>query len=65
MSVATPAASALTLLGTGTSMGVPMIGCDCAVCMSTDPHNKRTRAGALVTGAEGNFPRDTPAQLRL
>lgn len=33
----------LTFLGTGTSMGVPTLGCDCAVCASTDPHNRRTR----------------------
>jgi phosphoribosyl 1,2-cyclic phosphate phosphodiesterase len=33
----------LTFLGTGTSMGVPTLGCHCAVCTSTDPHNRRTR----------------------
>jgi phosphoribosyl 1,2-cyclic phosphate phosphodiesterase len=33
----------LTFLGTGTSMGVPTLGCDCDVCTSTDPHNRRTR----------------------
>ena len=33
----------LTFLGSGTSMGVPTLGCDCAVCRSTDPHNRRTR----------------------
>jgi phosphoribosyl 1,2-cyclic phosphate phosphodiesterase len=33
----------LTFLGTGTSMGVPTLGCDCSVCTSTDPHNRRTR----------------------
>jgi phosphoribosyl 1,2-cyclic phosphate phosphodiesterase len=33
----------LTFLGTGTSMGVPTLGCDCAVCTSPDPHNRRTR----------------------
>ena len=35
--------AALTFLGSGTSMGVPTLGCDCAVCRSTDPHNRRTR----------------------
>lgn len=39
----------LTFLGTGTSCGVPFIGCDCEVCRSTDPHDKRLRASALVT----------------
>jgi phosphoribosyl 1,2-cyclic phosphate phosphodiesterase len=33
----------LTFLGTGTSMGVPTLGCDCIVCTSPDPHNRRTR----------------------
>jgi phosphoribosyl 1,2-cyclic phosphate phosphodiesterase len=36
------------LLGTGTSAGVPIIGCDCHVCTSTDPKDKRTRCGACI-----------------
>ncbi len=38
----------LTVLGSGTSMGVPTIGCQCAVCTSTDPHDRRTRPSVMV-----------------
>jgi phosphoribosyl 1,2-cyclic phosphate phosphodiesterase len=38
----------VTLLGTGTSAGVPMIGCRCAVCMSSDPRDRRDRTAAMV-----------------
>lgn len=55
----------LTLLGTGTSVGVPVIGCHCRVCMSTNPRNHRTRTGVLVRAPLGNFVIDTPPELRL
>ena len=38
----------LTFLGTGTSVGIPVIGCDCAVCHSTDPHDKRLRSSVYI-----------------
>jgi phosphoribosyl 1,2-cyclic phosphate phosphodiesterase len=38
----------LTVLGSGTSMGVPTIGCDCAVCTSADPRDRRTRPSIMV-----------------
>jgi phosphoribosyl 1,2-cyclic phosphate phosphodiesterase len=43
----------LLFLGTGTSHGVPMIGCDCAVCRSDDPRDARTRPSAYVTLPDG------------
>ena len=59
------AGGTLTLLGTGTSMGVPMIGCHCDVCTSRNPRNQRTRAGALLQTPRGNFLIDTPPELRI
>ena len=53
------------LLGTGTSVGVPSLGCGCDVCLSTDPRDKRTRASALVGLPEGNLLIDTGPDLRL
>jgi phosphoribosyl 1,2-cyclic phosphate phosphodiesterase len=42
----------ITFLGTGTSHGVPMIGCDCATCTSTDPRDRRLRTSVLVATAD-------------
>ena len=56
----------LTFLGTGTSFGVPQIGCGCAVCRSPDPRDKRGRVGALVeTNGGTRLLIDTPPELRL
>jgi phosphoribosyl 1,2-cyclic phosphate phosphodiesterase len=43
----------ILFLGTGTSHGVPMIGCDCAVCRSDDPRDNRLRPSIYITGDEG------------
>jgi phosphoribosyl 1,2-cyclic phosphate phosphodiesterase len=56
----------LTFLGTGTSYGVPQLGCGCAVCHSPDPRDKRNRVGAVVESAGGTRVLiDTPPELRL
>lgn len=55
----------LTLLGTGTSMGVPQIGCDCAVCRSDDPRDRRTRSSALIEDGDRRILIDTSPELRL
>jgi phosphoribosyl 1,2-cyclic phosphate phosphodiesterase len=44
---------------------VPQIGCDCAVCRSTDPRDKRTRSGAVLESAGSTILIDTPPELRL
>lgn len=60
------ATARLTFLGTGTSFGVPQIGCGCAVCRSDDPRDKRTRCGAVLETASGTrLLIDTPPELRL
>ena len=55
----------LTLLGTGTSFGIPQIGCRCAVCRSTDPRDRRGRTAALIDNGESRILIDTPPELRL
>ncbi|MGH7559453.1 MAG: MBL fold metallo-hydrolase [Gemmatimonadales bacterium] len=55
----------LTLLGTGTSFGVPQIGCECGVCRSSDPKDRRTRTAALLESEDTAILIDTPPELRL
>jgi phosphoribosyl 1,2-cyclic phosphate phosphodiesterase len=52
-------------LGTGTSQGVPMIACDCAVCTSTDPRNRRTRASIHVVMDGRHIQVDAAQEFRL
>jgi phosphoribosyl 1,2-cyclic phosphate phosphodiesterase len=47
----------LTFLGTGTSMGVPTLGCECAVCTSSDPRDRRLRPSILLRWDEGGRER--------
>jgi phosphoribosyl 1,2-cyclic phosphate phosphodiesterase len=54
----------VTFLGTGTSLGVPVIGCGCAVCASSDPRDKRTRASIYVQSPECSWVIDTGADFR-
>jgi len=58
-------ARTLIVLGSGTSAGVPTIGCDCAVCTSTNPRNSRTRPSVLLQLPEGNILVDTSPELRI
>jgi len=55
----------LVFLGTGTSYGVPQIGCDCRTCKSTDPRDRRTRTAALIESGGRRLLIDTPPELRL
>ena len=54
----------LTFLGTGTSQGVPVIGCDCAVCCSADPRDARLRTSAMVEVANRRFVIDAGPDFR-
>ena len=55
----------ITFLGTGTSHGVPVIACDCDVCQSDNPKNKRNRTSIHVKSEKFNLLIDTPPEMRL
>lgn len=59
-----PAGFSLEFLGTGTSVGVPRVGCSCAVCRSADPRNKRLRCAALIRCGETAVVIDTGPDFR-
>ena len=55
----------IRFLGTGTSFGIPQVGCGCAVCASSDPRDRRMRAAALIEDGGTTILIDTPPELRL
>lgn len=55
----------VTFLGTGTSFGIPVVGCECRVCTSPDVRNRRTRHALLVERRGRTLLVDTPPELRL
>jgi phosphoribosyl 1,2-cyclic phosphate phosphodiesterase len=54
----------ITFLGTGTSVGVPMIGCSCHVCTSDDPRDKRLRTGLMIENVDQRLIIDISADFR-
>ncbi|MEX2582794.1 MAG: MBL fold metallo-hydrolase [Gemmatimonadota bacterium] len=55
----------LRFLGTGTSFGIPVVGCGCATCLSDDPKDQRTRHAAVLEEGDRRLLIDTPPELRL
>ncbi len=54
----------ITLLGTATSQGIPVIGCNCGACTSTDPHDNRLRCSALISHKNTNVIIDVGPDFR-
>jgi 2-amino-4-hydroxy-6-hydroxymethyldihydropteridine diphosphokinase len=54
----------IRFLGTGTSVGVPQIGCECPVCTSSDPRNRRRRTGIHLSTDSTAFLVDAPPEMR-
>jgi phosphoribosyl 1,2-cyclic phosphate phosphodiesterase len=55
----------VTFLGTGTSTGVPVVGCHCEICSSSDPRNKRLRQSVKIEAGGKYFLIDTTPDLRV
>jgi phosphoribosyl 1,2-cyclic phosphate phosphodiesterase len=55
----------VTFLGTGTSYGIPMIGCECNVCISDNPKNFRTRSSIFISEGENSILIDAATELRI
>src|SRR5947199_1054051 len=65
MSSIPPGQIELLFLGTGTSAGIPMIGCHCAVCSSDDVRDKRSRPSVVISYGDTRVLVDTTPELRL
>lgn len=63
--ISNPQMLELLFLGSGTSAGIPMIGCHCAVCTSTDPRDRRTRASVVISHGQTRVLVDATPELRL
>lgn len=55
----------MVIMGTGTSIGVPVVGCRCSVCLSDNPRNRRMRSGVLIRAPLGEMIIDAGPELRL